>query len=101
MIKPSTWQPKTFKALAEQLQAKGIRLEDVLQQSQIISSEKLAAKFGLQVEEQSMLYQALQLKAQAAVASIRSSAEDADFTEEDIEAEIQAARNKRHDAHRS
>jgi len=93
-----------FESLREMLKKRDIRLEDLLQRSQKMSSEKLIKEFSLTVDERNLLFQALQLKAQAAVEAIRSSAESADqtdLTEEDIEAEIQAARDESHHADRS
>jgi AbrB family looped-hinge helix DNA binding protein len=83
--------------LAKKLQAKGISLNIVLERAQNMSSEAITREFGLANEERAMLFQALQLKAQAAVEAIRASAEangSSDLTDEDIEKEIQEARDE-------
>jgi AbrB family looped-hinge helix DNA binding protein len=93
-----------FDLLRKVLLDRGIHLDDILEQSQKVNSEKLIREFGLSSAEQKSLYQALQLKAQAAVEAIRSSSEStglSDLSEEDIEAEIQAARDESTHAHRS
>jgi hypothetical protein len=61
-------------------------------------------KYGLNTEEKAIFYQVLQLRAQMAIESIRIEAEgngSEQLTEDEIEAEIQAARNEAKDAHRS
>jgi AbrB family looped-hinge helix DNA binding protein len=92
-----------LEALSEMLLRRGIRLEEVLERSQQVSSDILRQEFSLSNDERSMLFQALQLKAQAAVEAIRSSAEEtgnSEITDEDIEAEIRDARNESAHAHR-
>jgi AbrB family looped-hinge helix DNA binding protein len=87
-----------FESLRKMLAGRGVHLDDLLKRSQQVSSEKLIREFSLSEEERKLLYQALQLKAQAAVEAIRSMAETTgqnDLTEEDIEAEIRAARDAR------
>ncbi len=86
-----------LESLRRNLLARGVHLDAILERSQRISSEALAKEFGLSKEEQNVLYQALQLKAQAAVEAIRSGAEasgSGELTEEDIEAEILEVRKK-------
>jgi hypothetical protein len=54
-------------------------------------------EFGITNEERLMIYQALQLQAQAAVESIRTQAEASGLnhmTDEEINTEIQAVRNE-------
>lgn len=86
-----------FTSLVKTLQARGIKLEDVITRSQKVSAGVLVKEFNLLPDERNILYQALQLKAQAAVEAIRA-VEDTPIssllTEEDIEAEIQETRNK-------
>jgi hypothetical protein len=84
-----------LKTLSGTLQARGIDLSEVMRRSQQVGADTLAKEFKLQADERKILFQALQLKAQAAVEAIRS-AEDSsasvELSEEDIEAEIQEAR---------
>jgi AbrB family looped-hinge helix DNA binding protein len=83
--------------LAKALQARGIQIAEVLARSQKVGADALAQEFNLRSNERSMLFQALQLKAQAAVEVIRTAAESdssAELTEDDIEAEIQETRKK-------
>jgi AbrB family looped-hinge helix DNA binding protein len=90
--------------LGKKLQPKGIALNIVLERAQNMSGEALAREFGLNNEERGMLFQALQLKAQAAVEAIRASAEangSSDLIDEDIEKEIQEARDELSHADRS
>ena len=78
-------------SLAKTLQARGIKLEDVMVRSQKVSAEVLVKEFILLPDERNILYQALQLKAQAAVEAIRTAEESSTsshLSEEDIEAEI-------------
>jgi AbrB family looped-hinge helix DNA binding protein len=84
-----------LKALSKMLQARGIDLDEVLRRSQQVSADTLAKEFKLQSDERKILFQALQLKAQAAVEAIRSaevSSSSVELSEEEIEAEIQEAR---------
>jgi AbrB family looped-hinge helix DNA binding protein len=84
--------------------ARGIRLEAILERSQKVGSDTLVREFGLSSDERSLLYQALQLKAQSALESIRSVAEttgSSELAEEEIEDEVREARNESPDAHRS
>jgi AbrB family looped-hinge helix DNA binding protein len=83
--------------LAKTLQARGVQIVDVLARSQKVGADALAKEFNLRTEERNMLFQALQLKAQAAVEAIRSAEEtdsSSELTEDDIEAEIQETRKK-------
>ena len=84
--------------LDESLKSRGIKIEDVINRAQITGSDQLVKKFNLNQEEHNILYQALQLKAQAAVESIRQIAESSptyEITDDEIEAEIHEVRNKR------
>ena len=84
-----------LETLSGTLQERGIDLAAVLRRSQQVSADDLAKEFKLQGDERKILFQALQLKAQAAVEAIRStedSSASVELSEEDIEAEIQEAR---------
>lgn len=90
-------------SLRKSLSSRGIRLEDVLERSRMVSGPTLARLFHLSAEESKILFQALELKAQAAVESIRSSTESAgtgELSESEIESEIRAARDEASDADR-
>lgn len=81
--------------LDKTLLARGIRLSDVLARSQRVGADVLTREFNLRVDERNTLFQALQLQAQAAIEAIRTAAESGpEFSDEDIEAEIQDARKK-------
>jgi AbrB family looped-hinge helix DNA binding protein len=81
--------------LEKSLLTRGIQLSDVLARSQKVGADVLAREFNLRVDERNTLFQALQLRAQAAVEAIRTVAESGpELSDEDIEAEIQDARNK-------
>ena len=83
--------------LAKALQARGIQIAEVLSRSQKVGADTLVREFNLRSDERNMLFQALQLKAQAAVEVIRTVVEldfSSDLTEDDIEAEIQETRKK-------
>jgi AbrB family looped-hinge helix DNA binding protein len=83
--------------LGKSLQARGIQIVDVIARSQKVGADVLTREFNLLPEERNMLFQSLQLKAQAAVEAIRT-AEDSvtstELTEDDIEAEIQETRKQ-------
>ena len=79
------------------LEARGISLENLLKASQEDGGDAVMKKFGLTDEERLMTYQALQLRAQAAVESIRTQAEVSgldQLSDEDIDKEIQAVRSE-------
>jgi AbrB family looped-hinge helix DNA binding protein len=81
--------------LKKRLQARNLHLETLLERAQQTNAETLAREFSLSEVEKKILYQALQLKAQAAVEAIRSIATitgSADINEEDINIEIQKTR---------
>jgi AbrB family looped-hinge helix DNA binding protein len=84
-------------SLSKSLQARGIQIVDVIARSQKVSADVLTREFNLLPEERNILFQSLQLKAQAAVEAIRT-AEDSvtstELTEDDIEAEIQETRKQ-------
>ena len=83
--------------LKKRLQARGIRLETVLERAQQTNAETLARELSLSDVEKQILYQALQLKAQAAVEVIRSIAAitgSANLSEEEINIEIQKTRKR-------
>jgi AbrB family looped-hinge helix DNA binding protein len=81
--------------LEKALLARGIQLSDVLARSQRVGTDVLAREFNLRADERNMLFQALQLQAQAAVEAIRTASEsDLVLSDEDIEAEIQETRKK-------
>jgi AbrB family looped-hinge helix DNA binding protein len=84
--------------LGKSLDSRGIQIDKVLTLARTVSSDKLEKEFKLIPEERDMLYQALQLRAQAAVESIRSIAESSptyEITDEDIETEIHEVRKNR------
>lgn len=83
--------------LAKTLQGRGIQIADVLTRSKNMGADALAKEFNLRPDERNMLFQALQLKAQAAVEAIRSSEESTSssaLSDDDIETEVQATRKK-------
>ena len=83
--------------LGKSLQARGIQIVDVIARSQKVGADVLAREFNLLPEERNMLFQSLQLKAQAAVEAIRTvgdSVTSTELTEDDIEAEIQETRKQ-------
>jgi hypothetical protein len=69
----------------------------VIARSQKVGADVLAREFNLLPEERNMLFQSLQLKAQAAVEAIRTAGDSVtstELTEDDIEAEIQETRKQ-------
>ena len=83
--------------LGKSLQARGIQIVDVIARSQKVGADVLAREFNLLPEERNMLFQSLQLKAQAAVEAIRTAGDSVtstELTEDDIEAEIQETRKQ-------
>ena len=83
--------------LGKSLQARGIQTVDVIARSQKVGAEVLAREFNLLPEERNMLFQSLQLKAQAAVEAIRTAGDSVtstELTEDDIESEIQETRKQ-------
>ena len=90
-------------SLAKSLQSRGIQIADVIDRSQKVGADVLTREFNLLPEERNLLFQSLQLKAQAAVEAIRSVADSvssAGLTEDDIEAEIQGSRKQSKNADR-
>jgi hypothetical protein len=84
-------------SLSKSLQARGIQIVDVIARSQNVSADVLNREFNLLPEERIMLFQSLQLKAQAPVEAIRSaedSVSSAELTEDGIEAEIRETRKQ-------
>lgn len=84
--------------LGKSLDSRGIQIEQVLTRAKTIGSDRLMTEFNLSQEERDLLYQALQLQAQAAVESIRLIAESSttyEITDEDIETEIHEVRKNR------
>jgi AbrB family looped-hinge helix DNA binding protein len=84
--------------LGKSLNSRGIKIEQVLTRAKITGSDQLMTEFNLSQEERDLLYQALQLQAQAAVESIRLIAESSptyEITDEDIETEIHEVRKQR------
>jgi AbrB family looped-hinge helix DNA binding protein len=91
-------------SLAKTLEARGVKLDDMIARSQLIGSETLAKEFQLLPEERRIFFEALQLKAQAAVEAIRSVAEASaayELTEEEIDSEIDETRKQLRRADRS
>jgi len=75
----------------------GKRLDELLAASQELGGDQAAQSFGLGEKERALFYQVVQLRAQMALESIRSAAEadgTAQFSDEEIEAEIQSARRE-------
>jgi len=90
--------------LEKNLAARRITVDEVLAYSQENGGDQAVRKYGLNTEEKAIFYQALQLRAQMAIESIRTDAEvngSEQLTEDEIEAEIQAARNEAKNANRS
>lgn len=84
--------------LRNSLTSRGIQVDQVLTRARTTGADQLAKEFNLNLEERNMLYQTLQLQAQAAVESIRVIAESSpayEITEEDIETEIHEVRKQR------
>ena len=84
--------------LGKSLNSRGIKIEQVLTRAKTTGSDQLMTEFNLNQEERDLLYQALQLQAQAAVESIRLIAESSptyEITDEDIETEIHKVRKNR------
>ena len=93
-----------LETLAASLQSRGVRLEEVMGRSQQVNVDILVKEFELRADEREMLFQALQLKAQAAVEAIRSaeaSSNSAQISLEEIDKEIQEVRKQRRDADRA
>ena len=83
--------------LGNSLQARGIQIVDMIARSQKVGADVLTREFNLLPEERNMLFQSLQLKAQAAVEAIRTAGDSVtstELTEDDIEAEIQETRKQ-------
>jgi len=90
--------------LEKNLAAHSITVDEVLAFSLENGGDQAVRKYGLNTEEKAIFYQVLQLRAQMAIESIRTEAEvtgSEQLTEDEIEAEIQAARDEAKDAHRS
>jgi AbrB family looped-hinge helix DNA binding protein len=84
--------------LGKRLNSRGIKIEQVLTRAKTTGSVQLMTEFNLSQEERDLLYQVLQLQAQAAVESVRRIAESSptyEITDEDIEAEIHEVRKQR------
>ena len=93
-----------LETLAASLQSRGVRLDQVMARSQQVSADTLVKEFELRADEREMLFQALQLKAQAAVEVIRSAEASSDSEQislEEIDKEIQEVRKQRRDADRA
>ena len=76
---------------------RGKRLDELLSVSQEQGGEQAVQVFGLDEKERALFYQFAQLRAQMALEAIRSAAEAdgaARLSDEEIEAEIQAARRE-------
>jgi AbrB family looped-hinge helix DNA binding protein len=91
-------------ALEKSLKGRGISLDALLTACQKKGGEQAALEYGLSEAEKSTLYMALQLQAQKALEDIRDQAEKAGldkFTDQEIEAEIKAARDADSSSYRS
>ncbi len=90
--------------LNKTLEQRAIPLNDLLSACQKNGNEQAVKEFGLNKTEASDLFTILQLQAQKAVESIRSSAEQSgtsQLSDEEITAEIEAVRNESTHSHRS
>jgi AbrB family looped-hinge helix DNA binding protein len=86
---------KLLKALQKRLQRRNIYLDKLMERAMISGGDDAAREFGLAAEEKASLYQILQLRAQAALETIRASTEQKGLNRlslDEINAEIQAAR---------
>jgi AbrB family looped-hinge helix DNA binding protein len=86
-----------FDSLEKSLNMRGHTLEAVLGAYQRIGGEGAGRQFGLSDDEKSTLYMVLQLQAQQALEAIRNQAElprQYQLSDDEIEAEIQDARNE-------
>ncbi len=82
-------------ALEERLGRRGKTLDELLAAGQELGGDQAVRSFGLDDEARALFYQIVQLRAQMALEAIRSAAEAsgaAQLSDEEIGAEIQAAR---------
>jgi len=90
--------------LEQSLEQRGLKLEALLLTCQRAGGERAAREFGLNEDEKTRLYQALQLQAQQALEMIRAHSEHAGIDlldEAEIDAEIQAVRDEAPNAYRT
>lgn len=91
-------------ALGTKLDRRGISLDKLIEISLKKGGDAAAKEMGVKDDEKEILYQALGLRAQAAVKALRENAGKygADkITDEDINAEIQAVRNEKRNSNRA
>lgn len=79
-----------FATLEKTLLARGFQISDVLARPQRVGADVLTRELNLREDERSLLFQALQLQAQAAVEAIRTATESGhELTDEEIGSVIQ------------
>jgi AbrB family looped-hinge helix DNA binding protein len=104
VIQPVTMAVQELLASLERsLGQRGLKLDALLLACQRAGGEGAARDFGLSEAEKARLYSALQLQAQQALESIRAQSERAGLDqigEDEIEAEIRAARDEIAGSHR-
>ena len=89
--------------LRSKLEKRGISLETLMELGVQKGGDAAAVELGLNAVERETFLQAMLLRLQAAVRAIQEDARRKGtdkLTDEEIEAEIQAARREMHDAHR-
>ena len=89
--------------LRSKLEKRGISLETLMELGVQKGGDAAAVELGLNAVERETFLQAMLLRLQAAVRAIQEDARRKGtdkLTDEEIEAEIQAARQEMHDAHR-
>ena len=83
--------------LEKSLKTREIEIEQVLTRSRSTNADQIVKEFKLSLDERNLLYQALQLKAQSAVESIRLIAESKTsyaITDDEINTEVNEVRNQ-------
>jgi len=83
--------------LEKSLKTREIEIEQVLTRSRSANADQIVKEFKLSLDERNLLYQALQLKAQSAVESIRLIAESKTsyaITDDEINTEVNEVRNQ-------
>ncbi len=83
--------------LEKSLKTREIEIEQVLTRSRSANADQIVKEFKLSLDERNLLYQALQLKAQSAVESIRLIAESKTsyaVTDDEINTEVNEVRNQ-------
>jgi len=83
--------------LEKSLKTREIEIKQVLTRSRSANADQIVKEFKLSLDERNLLYQALQLKAQSAVESIRLIAESKTsyaITDDEINTEVNEVRNQ-------